>query len=321
MVTPRSVISMRSSSAVCSRVSPVLFSPAPLPTRPTSSMNNELPTVRVLSDEETAAASRAAEEAQTVEAARSAAIAIPEIGGARVADPPLEPTPEFLCELKKDSDSLENETPQAILKWAVDRFAPKFTMATAFGPEGMTIIHMLAEIAPETPIFNLETGYQFAETLQLRETVREKYGITVEYKYPETTVEEFEKVNHGPVYSTDPNRCCFDRKLRVLHKAARGWHAWASAIRRDQSEDRARAPIVGWDKKFQLVKISPLANWTKQQVWAMIMDEGIPYNPLHDRGYPSIGCQPCTRSVGMGEDERSGRWSGFQKTECGLHSS
>jgi phosphoadenosine phosphosulfate reductase len=193
-------------------------------------------------------------------------------------------------------------------------------MATAFGPEGMTIIHMLAQIAPQTPIFNLETGYQFAETLQLRETVRERYGVTVEYKYPETSVEEFEAANHGPVYLTDPNRCCFERKLRVLHQAARGWHAWASAIRRDQSEDRAKAPIVGWDKKFQLVKISPLANWTKRQVWSLITKEKIPYNPLHDQGYPSIGCQPCTRSVLPGEDERSGRWSGFQKTECGLHS-
>lgn len=241
--------------------------------------------------------------------------------GALAADPPLAPTPEFLAELERDSLSLEKATPQEILRWAVDRFAPKFTMATAFGPEGMTIIHMLAEIAPETPIFNLDTGYQFQETLDLRERVKEKYGIEVEYKLPELTVEQFEATNGGPVYATDPNRCCFERKLKVLHKAAKGWHAWASAIRRDQSDDRAKAPIVGWDKKFQLVKVSPLANWTKANVWSLISKEGIPYNPLHDRGYPSVGCQPCTRSVQPGEDERAGRWSGFQKTECGLHSS
>ncbi len=244
---------------------------------------------------------------------------IPLVGGARVADPPLEPTPEFLAELARESESLENESPQSILKWAVDRYAPKFTMATAFGPEGMTIIHMLSEIAPDTPVFNLETGYQFKETLELRERVRERYGMTVEYKYPKLTVEEFERENGGPIYATDPNRCCFERKLRVLHEAARGWHAWASAIRRDQSDDRAKAPIVGWDRKFQLIKISPLANWTKQQVWSLIMKESIPYNPLHDRGYPSVGCEPCTRPVMAGEDERAGRWSGFQKTECGLH--
>ncbi|QDV64997.1 phosphoadenylyl-sulfate reductase [Crateriforma conspicua] len=241
--------------------------------------------------------------------------------GALGADPPLAPTTDFLNELEKESRQLESATPTEILRWAVDRYAPKFTMATAFGPEGMTIIHMLAQIAPETPIFNLDTGYQFEETLQLRERVKERYGIEVEFKLPELSVEAFEKANGGPMYQTDPNRCCFERKLKVLHRAAQGWHAWASAIRRDQSPDRAKAPIVGWDKKFHLVKISPLANWTKKDVWSLITKEDIPYNPLHDRGYPSIGCQPCTRAVMAGEDERAGRWSGFQKTECGLHSS
>lgn len=277
-------------------------------------MTLDSPSSRKLSLEESAGAAAAAHQAMELDEK-----GIPLVGGARVADPPLEPTPDFLAELARESELLENETPQAILKWAVERYAPKFTMATAFGPEGMTILHMLAEVAPDTPVFNLETGYQFEETLELRERVRERYGITVEYKYPKLTVEEFERENGGPIYGTDPNRCCFERKLRVLHEASRGWHAWASAIRRDQSDDRAKAPIVGWDRKFQLVKISPLANWTKQQVWSLIVSEDIPYNLLHDRGYPSIGCQPCTRSVMTGEDERAGRWSGFQKTECGLH--
>lgn len=242
-----------------------------------------------------------------------------ELRGALAADPPLHPTEEFLAELEADSQKLESATPQEILKWAVDRFAPKFTMGTAFGPEGMTIIHMLAEIAPETPIFNLETGYQFAETMEVRERVIKRYGITVEYKYPEQTVAEYEATHGGPVYKTNPTQCCNDRKLTVLHKSAKGMHAWASAIRRDQSEFRAKAPIVGWDKKFQLVKVSPLANWTKKEVWSLISKEDIPYNPLHDQGYPSVGCWPCTRAVLAGEDERAGRWSGFKKTECGLH--
>jgi phosphoadenosine phosphosulfate reductase len=241
--------------------------------------------------------------------------------GALAADPPLNPNHEYLAELERESQALETATPQQILQWAVDRYAPRFTMATAFGPEGMVILHMLSEIAPETPVFNLETGYQFAETLQLREQVKQRYGIEVEFKYPETTVAEYEAAHGGPVYKSDPNQCCFDRKLKVLHAAAKGQYAWASAIRRDQSVDRAAAPIVGWDRKFQLVKISPLANWTKQQVWSMITTEKIPYNPLHDKGYQSIGCQPCTRATMVGEDERAGRWSGFQKTECGLHSS
>lgn len=231
----------------------------------------------------------------------------------------LELTAELQEEIKRESERLETATPQEILRWAVDRFAPRFTMATAFGPEGMCILHMLAEIAPETPIFNLDTGYQFQETLELRERVRERYGIEVELKRPALTVEQYEAVNGGPVYKTDPDRCCFERKIRVLHESVVGMHAWASAIRRDQSSDRAKAAIVGWDKKFQLVKVSPLANWTKKDVWKMIVDEQVPYNPLHDQGYPSIGCWPCTRAVLFGEDERAGRWSGVAKTECGLH--
>lgn len=229
-------------------------------------------------------------------------------------------TPELQSELAKWSGELESATPQEILRWAVERYAPRFTMATAFGPEGMVLIHMLAELAPATPIFNLDTGYQFAETLELRERVLARYGIAVEMRRPKQSVEEYEAAHGGPVYKSNPDKCCGDRKLAVLTRSVVGMHAWASAIRRDQSPDRAQAPIVGWDRKFGLVKVSPLANWTKQQVWKMIVDHDIPYNPLHDQGYPSIGCWPCTRSVMFGEDERAGRWSGFKKTECGLHS-
>jgi phosphoadenosine phosphosulfate reductase len=232
---------------------------------------------------------------------------------------PIELTPELSAELQARSTELESATPESILRWTVSRFAPRFTMATAFGPEGMVLIHMLAEIAPDTPIFNLETGYQFPETLELRERVRERYGIQIEFKRPELTVQEYEAFHGGPVYKANPDQCCRDRKIAVLHTAIRGMHAWASAIRRDQSPDRAVAPIVGWDKKFNLVKVSPLANWTKQQIWKLITDHNIPFNPLHDRGYPSVGCWPCTRAVLFGEDDRAGRWSGFAKTECGLH--
>jgi phosphoadenosine phosphosulfate reductase len=234
-------------------------------------------------------------------------------------DQPLQLTPELQDELNRKSAELKLVSPREILRWAVQRFAPKFTMATAFGPEGMVIIHLLAELAPNTPIFNLDTGYQFPETLELRERVKQRYGIEVELRCAELTVPEYEALHGGPLYETNPNQCCFDRKVRVLQEAARGRHAWASGIRRDQSPDRAQAPIVGWDKKFGLVKVSPLANWTKKEVWRLITDHDIPYNPLHDQGYTSIGCWPCTRAVMFGEDERAGRWSGFAKTECGLH--
>jgi phosphoadenosine phosphosulfate reductase len=233
---------------------------------------------------------------------------------------PLTPTAELLEEVAKASATLETALPADILRWAAERFAPHFTMGTAFGPEGMVLIHLLADVAPDTAIFNLETGYQFEETLAMCERVKERYGIEVQLKRPELSVAEYEAEHGGPLYKTNPDRCCFDRKLKVLREAIKGKHAWASAIRRDQSADRAKAPIVGWDKKFGLVKISPIANWTKQDVWKLITDHDIPYNPLHDEGYTSIGCWPCTRAVLFGEDERAGRWSGFEKTECGLHS-
>lgn len=232
----------------------------------------------------------------------------------------LELTPELEAELAEASGRLERASAEDILRWTAQRFAPRFTMATAFGPEGMVLIHMLAEIAPQTPIFNLDTGYQFEETLELRRKVQERYGIHVELKRPTTTVAEYEALHGGPLYKSNPNQCCADRKLAVLRTAVIGMQAWASAIRRDQTPDRAQSPIVGWDNKFSLVKVSPLANWSKKDVWKKITDNDIPYNPLHDRGYPSIGCWPCTRAVLLGEDERAGRWSGTAKTECGLHS-
>ncbi len=228
-------------------------------------------------------------------------------------------TPDLLEEIRLASDRLESASPKEILAWAVERYFPKLTMATAFGPEGCVILHFLAEVEPRVPVFNLDTGYQFAETLELRDRIARRYGIEVEMKQPDLTVAEYEVQHGGPLYKTQPDRCCFDRKVTILQRAAVGFDAWMSGIRRDQSPDRARAPIVGWDKKFGLVKVSPLANWTKQEVWRTITDHDVPYNPLHDQGYTSIGCWPCTRAVALGEDERAGRWSGFAKTECGLH--
>ncbi len=226
---------------------------------------------------------------------------------------------EHLAELKKHSDALEQATPQEIVSWAVEHYFPKLTMATAFGPEGCVILHLIAQVEPRMHVFNLDTGYQFKETLELRDRIAQRYGIEVEMKQPDLTVEQYEQLHGGPLYKSNPDQCCGDRKVKVLKAAAVGWSAWMSGIRRDQSADRAGAAIVGWDKKFGLVKISPLANINKSWIWKMITDHDVPYNPLHDQGYPSIGCWPCTRAVMFGEDERAGRWSGTAKTECGLH--
>ena len=231
-----------------------------------------------------------------------------------------EPTPEFRAELAQASRSLEAATPAEIIQWAAERFGSRLTMATAFGPEGCLILNLLASVAPETFVFNLDTGYQFPETLELRKRIATRYGIEVSLEQPETTVEEYEQLHGGPLYRTTPDRCCSDRKLTVIRRVLTRFDAWMSGIRRDQSSDRAAAAIVGWDHKFGVVKVSPLANWTKAMVWDAILREKVPYNPLHDRGYLSIGCAPCTRAIGADEDERAGRWSGTAKTECGLHS-
>src|SRR3954453_2680190 len=142
------------------------------------------------------------------------------------------------------SEHLKDATPQTILRWAVDSFFPKLTMATAFGAEGCCLIHMLAEINPKVRLFNLETGYQFPETLELRERIKDRYGMEVEYIRPEMTVAEYEEEHGGPLYRIRPDQCCHDRKLLPLRRALVGYDAWVSAIRRDQTADRAAAGVV-----------------------------------------------------------------------------
>jgi phosphoadenosine phosphosulfate reductase len=226
-----------------------------------------------------------------------------------------------LCEAEIDAANadLAGQLPATILRWAVQQFHPRLTMATAFGAEGCCLIHLLAEIEPAVRIFNLDTGYQFPETLELRERIKGRYGIAVEFVRPEQSVAEYEAAHGGPLYLFEPDRCCHDRKIVPLKKALAGYDAWVSAIRRDQTEHRAAAGVVQWDAKFGLHKVNPLLAWTRKDVWAFIARHDIPYNPLHDRNYPSIGCWPCTRAVTAGEDERAGRWSGSAKKECGLH--
>jgi phosphoadenosine phosphosulfate reductase len=222
-------------------------------------------------------------------------------------------------EIAKANRDLEGQSPEEILRWAVGRFHPKLMMATAFGAEGCGLIHMLAGIEKSVHLINLETGYQFPETLELRERIRERYGMTVHFVEPELTVLDYEKLHGGPLYRDKPDQCCLDRKIKPLKKAVVGYAAWISAIRGDQTDHRKAAAIVQWDPKFQVTKVNPLLRWTKKDIWAFLLEHDVPYNPLHDHGYPSIGCWPCTASVEDGGDERSGRWAGSKKKECGLH--
>jgi len=228
----------------------------------------------------------------------------------------MKPTQDDLPDI---SQSMETRTPQEILRWAWDTYGGKLTMATAFGAEGCAIIAMLSQITKDVYLFNLDTGYQFPETLETRQRLMDKYGLPIHLVRAEQTVADMEAAHTGPIYSSNPDLCCHIRKVAPLENAVKGYEAWISAIRRDQAPTRAHAPIVGWDKKFGLVKVNPLANWTKRDVWNYLLKNDVPYNPLHDQGYPSIGCFPCTKAVGAGEDDRAGRWTGQAKKECGLH--
>lgn len=229
------------------------------------------------------------------------------------------PSAEFLAYLAAESQRLETATPEEIIAWANERFAPGLAMGTAFGPEGCLILSIISQVAPETYIFNLDTGYQFQQTLDLKDRIAEKYHLSIDMLQPELSVPEYEALHKGPLYKENTEQCCGDRKVKVLERAAVGRTAWMSGIRRDQSPVRAKQPIVAWDRKFGLVKISPLATATKKSVWTRILAEGVPYNPLHDQGYPSVGCWPCTQKADGEGDERAGRWAGKKKTECGLH--
>jgi phosphoadenosine phosphosulfate reductase len=220
---------------------------------------------------------------------------------------------------------LESATPQEIVRWAVETYRDKLTMATAFGAEGCCLLAMIAQVRDQTglvpDIFNLDTGYQFDETLKLRERIQDKYGLSIRLVSSTETVQQMETRFGGPIHKTNPDHCCRLRKVVPLQRAVQGFDAWMTAIRRDQTRQRAHASIVGPDSKYDhLIKVNPLANWSKTQVWDYIHAHDVPVNPLHAQGYPSIGCWPCTSRVAHGDDDRAGRWAGTTKKECGIHS-
>ena len=228
----------------------------------------------------------------------------------------MKPLLDVLPDVSKE---MEARGPIEVLTWACDTYGDKLAMATAFGAEGCALISMLSQINNRVFLFNIDTGYQFPETLQLRDRLMDKYGVQVHLVGPEESTDQLEARHGGALYNTNPDLCCYLRKIVPLRNVISGYDAWISAIRREQTANRAVAPIVGWDAKFGLVKVNPLANWSRREVWDYIVKNNVPYNPLHDQGYPSIGCLPCTRAVGVGDDERAGRWAGFAKKECGLH--
>jgi len=222
-------------------------------------------------------------------------------------------------ELKSLSDRFESAPPEAVLRWAVEEFGPDVALATGFGAEGCVLVAMLSAINPGTRIFYLDTDLLFPETYALRDQLEARYGVRFERRASRLSLSA-QSAEHGErLWERQPDVCCYLRKVLPLKEMLGGLRAWATAIRRDQSQARANIGIVERDAKFGLVKINPLATWAARDVWSYIAKYDVPYNPLHNHGYSSIGCAPCTTPVQIGEDPRAGRWRGTEKTECGLH--
>ena len=206
---------------------------------------------------------------------------------------------------------------QQVLAWAAR--AGRATFSTGFGVEGCVLIHLIASDQLPIDVITLDTGLLFPETYTLWRTLEQRYGITIRGVRPAQTVDE-QAVAHGPaLWKRDPNRCCALRKLEPLKAALEGADLWITGIRRDQTLERATASVIERDTRYGLLKVNPLVGWTSDDVWSFVRDNDVPYNPLHDESYPSIGCQPCTTPASAEEHPRAGRWRGQQKDECGLH--
>jgi phosphoadenosine phosphosulfate reductase len=179
--------------------------------------------------------------------------------------------------------------------------------------------HLFAQLIPDVQVLFLQTGYHFQETLQTRDVAIRDLAITVIEALPVQSVAEQDAQYGEKLHDRDPNLCCFLRKVDPLARSLQGRAAWVTGVRRIEAPTRANTPILSWDSKHDLVKINPLAQWSDEDVEAYQVEHDLPRNPLVAQGYPSIGCAPCTRKVAIGEDPRAGRWSGNDKTECGIH--
>ena len=209
-----------------------------------------------------------------------------------------------------------------MVEFALQRYAPRIVLACSFGAEDVALLDMIHRIDPVAPVFYLDTDFLFPETVEVKDRLVARYGLKPEQliQVKSRLTPEQQANEYGPaLWSRDPDRCCDLRKIEPLTRVLGNYAAWITGIRRDQAPTRANAGIIEWDRKFQLIKVNPLARWSSDEVWSYIRIHEIPYNTLHDRNYPSIGCTHCTAPVLPGEDPRSGRWKNSGKTECGLH--
>jgi phosphoadenosine phosphosulfate reductase len=224
------------------------------------------------------------------------------------------------AEFEALAQRLEGQSADEIVRWAVTTYGTGLVLACSFGgPTGMVALDLVMAAAPGTPVFYLDTGFLFPETYALVETVSRHYGITPIAVRPALSPEA-QAAKHGEaLWQQDADACCAIRKVAPQRDFLRPYQAWITGLRRDQAGTRRATPVVSWDRQFGLAKIAPLATWTEDEVWAYIYRHNLPYNPLHDLWYPSLGCVHCTRAILPGEDLRAGRWSGTGKIECGLH--
>lgn len=205
------------------------------------------------------------------------------------------------------SAEVEELTAEEAIAWAIERFHPDLRFAVSFQKTSSVLVDMVQKIHREAQFFYVDTGLLFPETYATRDALAERYGV------------DFQRVANGHVAQLGPDGCCAERKVELMREALDSASCWVSGIRRVDSETRADAPRFGWDERFGLWKLNPLADWDEKQVWSYIKDQRVPYNALHDQGYPSIGCMPCTTVALEGAGERAGRWAGTDRTECGIH--
>jgi len=216
---------------------------------------------------------------------------------------------------------LENASAHEALSWVFETFGERTALSTAFGPGGIVLMHLASQVKPGAKVFFIDTGFHFDETLDMIHRIQARMAVDIEVIEPTLSRERQALVHGDALHVLDPDRCCELRKIEPTKRMLTRLDAWVTALRRDQGPTRANLPVVD-DREVdgrRLVKVNPLVTWTRKEVWRHIHAHNLPYNPLHDRGYPSVGCQPCTRPSRNSADERAGRWAGRNKTECGMH--
>lgn len=208
---------------------------------------------------------------------------------------------------------------ETVLEAAAEQFGRDLVLTTAFGMEGSVLIDMVGRLGLDIRIVTLDTGLFFERTYETWSALEARYGLKIEAATPRLSLKEQSDREGEALWSRDPDACCAIRKVEPLRQVMKDARAWLTGIRRDQTPERAGTPKVGRDPRFGVVKLAPLASWSQGDVRRYLKQHRVPYNPMFDDGYPSIGCWPCTSRVGVGEDARSGRWPGHDKRECGLH--